>query len=93
MCRYAGNIHTQVTEVLLQEIFASTGPVESCKLIRKDKVGGVTLLSIFSKTYYLELTSKCCFFFTLCQSSYGFVHYFDRRSAGLAIMSLNGRHL
>lgn len=64
-CRsvYAGNIHTQVTEVLLQEIFASTGPVESCKLIRKDK------------------------------SSYGFVHYFDRRSAGLAIMSLNGRHL
>ncbi|ESQ30008.1 hypothetical protein EUTSA_v10011526mg [Eutrema salsugineum] len=64
-CRsvYAGNIHTQVTEVLLQEIFSSTGPVESCKLIRKDK------------------------------SSYGFVHYFDRRSAGLAIMSLNGRHL
>jgi nucleolysin TIA-1/TIAR len=60
---YAGNIHTQVTEVLLQEIFASTGPIESCKLIRKDK------------------------------SSYGFVHYFDRRSAGLAIMSLNGRHL
>ncbi|CAH2036635.1 unnamed protein product [Thlaspi arvense] len=64
-CRsvYAGNIHTQVTEALLQEIFSSTGPVESCKLIRKDK------------------------------SSYGFVHYFDRRSAGLAIMSLNGRHL
>ncbi|KFK35662.1 hypothetical protein AALP_AA4G020900 [Arabis alpina] len=64
-CRsvYVGNIHTQVTEILLQEIFTSTGPIESCKLIRKDK------------------------------SSYGFVHYFDRRSAGLAIMSLNGRHL
>ncbi|KAG2259593.1 hypothetical protein Bca52824_078887 [Brassica carinata] len=64
-CRsvYVGNVHIQVTEPLLQEVFASTGPVESCKLIRKE------------------------------QSSYGFVHYFDRRSAGLAILSLNGRHL
>ncbi|KAF5776826.1 putative RNA recognition motif domain, nucleotide-binding alpha-beta plait domain superfamily [Helianthus annuus] len=64
-CRsvYAGNIHIQVTEPLLQEVFASTGPVEGCKLIRKEK------------------------------SSYGFIHYFDRRSAALAILSLNGRHL
>ncbi|KAE8728628.1 Oligouridylate-binding protein 1A [Hibiscus syriacus] len=64
-CRsvYVGNIHTQVTEPLLQEVFASTGPVEGCKLVRKDK------------------------------SSYGFVHYFDRRSAALAILSINGRHL
>ncbi|KAA8528786.1 hypothetical protein F0562_036141 [Nyssa sinensis] len=53
----------QVTEPLLQEVFSSTGPVEGCKLIRKDK------------------------------SSYGFIHYFDRRSAALAILSLNGRHL
>ncbi|KAG5141808.1 hypothetical protein AAZX31_07G040000 [Glycine max] len=64
-CRsvYVGNIHTQVTEPLLQEVFSGTGPVEGCKLIRKDK------------------------------SSYGFIHYFDRRSAALAILSLNGRHL
>ncbi|KAL1538080.1 Oligouridylate-binding protein 1B [Salvia divinorum] len=64
-CRsvYVGNIHTQVTEPLLQEVFASTGPVEACKLIRKEK------------------------------SSYGFIHYFDRRSASLAILTLNGRHL
>ncbi|CAI9766059.1 unnamed protein product [Fraxinus pennsylvanica] len=64
-CRsvYVGNIHTQVTEPLLQEVFASTGPVEGCKLIRKEK------------------------------SSYGFIHYFDRRSASLAIFTLNGRHL
>ncbi|KAI3948320.1 hypothetical protein MKX01_028758, partial [Papaver californicum] len=64
-CRsvYVGNIHTQVTEPLLQEVFASTGPLEGCKLIRKEK------------------------------SSYGFVDYFDRRSAALAILSLNGRHL
>ncbi|KAE8721986.1 Oligouridylate-binding protein 1B [Hibiscus syriacus] len=64
-CRsvYVGNIHTQVTESLLQEVFASTGPIEGCKLVRKNK------------------------------SSYGFVHYFDRRSAALAILSLNGRHL
>ncbi|XP_021902880.1 oligouridylate-binding protein 1B isoform X2 [Carica papaya] len=66
-CRsvYVGNIHIQVTEPLLQEVFASTGPVEGCKLIRKEKV----------------------------KSSYGFIHYFDRRSAALAILSLNGRHL
>ncbi|RVX17139.1 Oligouridylate-binding protein 1B [Vitis vinifera] len=64
-CRsvYIGNIHTQVSEPLLQEVFASTGPVEGCKLVRKEK------------------------------SSYGFIHYFDRRSAALAILSLNGRHL
>ncbi|XP_039017515.1 oligouridylate-binding protein 1B-like [Hibiscus syriacus] len=64
-CRsvFVGNIHSQVTEPLLQEVFASTGPVEACKLIRKEK------------------------------SSYGFIHYFDHRSAALAIFSLNGRHL
>ncbi|CAL9027513.1 unnamed protein product [Prunus brigantina] len=64
-CRsvYVGNIHPQVTEPLLQEVFSSTGPLEGCKLIRKDK------------------------------SSYGFVDYFDRRSAAYAIVTLNGRHL
>ncbi|KAM1155870.1 hypothetical protein ACFX13_027296 [Malus domestica] len=64
-CRsvYVGNIHPQVTEPLMQEVFASTGPLEGCKLIRKDK------------------------------SSYGFVDYFDRRSAALAIVTLNGRYL
>ncbi|KAK6139701.1 hypothetical protein DH2020_026555 [Rehmannia glutinosa] len=64
-CRsvYVGNIHPQVTEPLLQEVFAGAGPLEGCKLIRKEK------------------------------SSYGFVDYFDRRSATLAIVTLNGRHL
>ncbi|KAL6563331.1 Oligouridylate-binding protein 1B [Orobanche hederae] len=64
-CRsvYVGNVHAQVTEPLLQEVFASTGPVEGCKLVRKEK------------------------------SSFGFIHYFDRRSASLAIFTLNGRHL
>ncbi|CAI9114459.1 OLC1v1015187C2 [Oldenlandia corymbosa var. corymbosa] len=47
----------------MQEVFSSTGPIEACKLIRKEK------------------------------SSYGFIHYYDRRSAALAILSLNGRHL
>lgn len=64
-CRsvYVGNIHPQVTNALLQEVFSSTGPLEGCKLIKKDK------------------------------SSYGFVDYFDRRSAALAIVTLNGRHI
>lgn len=60
---FVGNIHPQVTEPLLQEVFSSTGLVEGCKLIRKEK------------------------------SSYGFIHYYDRRSAALAIVTLNGRHL
>ncbi|XP_072989521.1 oligouridylate-binding protein 1-like [Typha latifolia] len=64
-CRsvYVGNVHVQVTEALLQEVFQSTGPVEGCKLIRKEK------------------------------SSFGFVDYYDRRSAALAIITLNGRQL
>ncbi|KAK3119148.1 hypothetical protein QOZ80_9BG0714670 [Eleusine coracana subsp. coracana] len=64
-CRsvYVGNIHLQVTDTLLQEVFQSIGPVEGCKLIRKEK------------------------------SSFGFVDYYDRRSAALAIVSLNGRQL
>ena len=36
--RYVGNIHLQVTDTLLQEVFQSIGPVEGCKLIRKEKV-------------------------------------------------------
>ncbi|KAJ0559208.1 putative RNA-binding domain superfamily [Helianthus annuus] len=36
MC--VGSIHIQVTEPLLQEVFASIGPVEGCTLIRKEKV-------------------------------------------------------
>lgn len=64
-CRsvYVGNIHPQVTELLLQEVFASIGLLEGCKLIRKEL------------------------------SSYGFVDYYDRNSAALAILSLNGRQL
>ncbi|CAL9093449.1 unnamed protein product [Musa acuminata var. zebrina] len=64
-CRsvYVGNVHLQVTEPLLQEVFQSTGLVEGCKLIRKEK------------------------------SSFGFVDYYDRRSAALAIVTLNGRQL
>lgn len=64
-CRsvYVGNIHPQVTDTDLQQVFLNAGPLEGCKLIRKEK------------------------------SSYGFVDYFDRRSAALAIITLNGRHL
>ncbi|CAN1136269.1 Oligouridylate-binding protein 1 [Linum perenne] len=38
-CRsvYVGNIHPSVTEPLLQQVFSSTGPIEGCKLIRKEK--------------------------------------------------------
>ncbi|KAL6571233.1 hypothetical protein OROHE_002876 [Orobanche hederae] len=35
---YVGNIHPQVTEPLLQEVFSGTGPLEGCKLIRKEKL-------------------------------------------------------
>lgn len=38
-CRsvYVGNIHPNVTETLLTEVFQSIGPLEGCKLIRKEK--------------------------------------------------------
>lgn len=36
--RYVGNINLQVTDAVLQEVFQSIGPVEGCKLIRKEKV-------------------------------------------------------
>ncbi|XP_074589812.1 RNA-binding protein 208-like [Curcuma longa] len=38
-CRsvYVGNIHPNVTESLLEEVFQSIGPLEGCKLIRKEK--------------------------------------------------------
>ncbi|KAJ8758722.1 hypothetical protein K2173_000443 [Erythroxylum novogranatense] len=38
-CRsvYVGNIHVNVTEKLLAEVFQTAGPVAGCKLIRKDK--------------------------------------------------------
>ncbi|KAF3944549.1 hypothetical protein CMV_028986, partial [Castanea mollissima] len=38
-CRsvYVGNIHVNVTEKLLGEVFQTAGPLAGCKLIRKDK--------------------------------------------------------
>ncbi|CAM6037569.1 unnamed protein product [Sphagnum compactum] len=64
-CRsvYVGNIHTKVTDGLLAEVFSSAGPLEGCKLIRKEK------------------------------SSYGFVDYFDHRSAAAALLTLNGSQM
>jgi len=49
--RYVGNIHTKVTEGPLAEVFSNVGPLEGCKLIRKEKVMvifcGVLLSSLF----------------------------------------------
>lgn len=54
-CRYVGNIHTQVTEPLLQEVFSSTGPVEGCKLIRKEKVLCHSCIPVFLFQYIILL--------------------------------------
>ncbi|RVX05368.1 Oligouridylate-binding protein 1 [Vitis vinifera] len=64
-CRsvYVGNIHPQVTEPLLQEVFSSTGPSKGASSLGKRSHPMV------------------------------FVDYFDRRSAALSIVTLNGRHL
>ncbi|XP_024514811.1 oligouridylate-binding protein 1 isoform X1 [Selaginella moellendorffii] len=84
-CRsvYVGNIHIKVTEALLAEVFATVGPLEGCKLIKKEKVssGFVSILP-FSLTVFRYLA---------WQSSYGFVDYFDHRSAAAAIITLNGK--
>lgn len=104
-CRFVGNIHPQVTEPLLQEVFSSTGLVEGCKLIRKEKVNFLlSLLNLYefsaTRTSSFLLFKYCILSLTLSftslsvmQSSYGFIHYYDRRSAALAIVTLNGRHL
>lgn len=42
--RYVGNIHPNVTDSLLAEVFQSIGPLEGCKLIHKEKVA-LTFLS------------------------------------------------
>jgi RNA recognition motif-containing protein len=49
-CSYVGNIHPQVTEPLLQELFSSAGALEGCKLIRKEKVSFVDSYLIKRKT-------------------------------------------
>lgn len=36
--RYIGNIHPQVSDVDLQQVFSNVGPLEGFKLIRKEKV-------------------------------------------------------
>ena len=41
--RYVVNVHPNVSESLLIEVFQSTGPVERCKLIRKEKVHFYTI--------------------------------------------------
>jgi len=51
-----GNIHTKVTDGLLAEVFSSAGPLEGCKLIRKEKVNCPA--EVLSK----ELAS-CAFYF------------------------------
>jgi nucleolysin TIA-1/TIAR len=64
-CRsvYVGNISVHVTEGLLAEVFGAVGPLEGCKLIKKEK------------------------------SSYGFVDYYDHRSAANSILHLNGKQI
>lgn len=62
-CRYVGNIHPQVTEPLLQEVFASNGLIEGCKLIRKEKVGHLLFNHIFWRHLFdypeLSIGSSC----------------------------------
>lgn len=52
--RYVGNVHVQVTEALLREVFQSTGLVEGCKLIRKEKVCFHYLIFLFISVIFLK---------------------------------------
>ncbi|KAF7830174.1 oligouridylate-binding protein 1-like [Senna tora] len=92
-CRsvYVGNIHVNVTEKLLAEVFQSAGPLAGCKLIRKEKCkmdfSNLELVMVH------EVGSSIKFPQLALGSSYGFVDYHDRASAALAIMTLHGRQL
>ncbi|KAJ4964170.1 hypothetical protein NE237_024109 [Protea cynaroides] len=59
-CRsvYVGNIHVNVTDSLLAEVFSSTGPLEGFKLIRKEK-------SSFGFVDYLDRRSAALAIMTL----------------------------
>ncbi|KAG0470678.1 hypothetical protein HPP92_017378 [Vanilla planifolia] len=53
-CRsvYVGNIHPQVTEALLAEVFQHMGPLEGCKLIRKEKVASLAIMALNGRQLY-----------------------------------------
>ncbi|KAK4396823.1 Oligouridylate-binding protein 1 [Sesamum angolense] len=51
------------------------------------------LLNLFFKRFSQVQALEGCKLIRKEKSSYGFVDYFDRRSAALAIVTLNGRHL
>lgn len=73
-----------VTESLLAEMFSSVGPLESCKLIRKERV----------RNESFESETGCEFNLTLFfQSSFGFVDYVDHAAASVALQSLDGKQL
>ena len=117
---YVGNIHPKVTDSLMVELFSGIGPLEGCKLIKKDKVWhfgpfGLSIpdpvctddTRVVKRINVLldmprdlveasdRLPVLVCTFVYLCvpQSSYGFVDYYDHRSAAAALVTLNGRHL
>lgn len=57
--RYVGNIHTKVTEGLLAEVFSNVGPLEGCKLIRKEKVPVICYAFYF---FFFFLVGSSIFF-------------------------------
>jgi len=67
-CRslYVGSLNSKINEALLYEIFATLGPIETCKLI-KDKTGG--------------------------SAGYGFIDYYEHKTAAMALQSLNGKSI
>ncbi|RZR99352.1 hypothetical protein BHM03_00028872, partial [Ensete ventricosum] len=78
---YVGNVHLQVTEALLQEVFQSTGPVEGCKLIRKEKV---SFLSYFHTYASNSCSIKLKLKYDLHLSFLGFAIAIPCDYAGLA---------
>ncbi|RWW62134.1 hypothetical protein BHE74_00030762, partial [Ensete ventricosum] len=78
---YVGNVHLQVTEALLQEVFQSTGPVEGCKLIRKEKV---SFLSYFHTYASNSCSIKLKLKYDLHLSFLGFAIAIPCEYAGLA---------
>ena len=83
-CRYVGNIHTQVSEPLLQEVFASTGPVEGCKLVRKEKVYSslcrlvnFLIVPVNLKFLYGRIISLLVFLFSILALTLLVYHYID----------------
>ncbi|XP_068313373.1 RNA-binding protein 208-like isoform X2 [Pyrus communis] len=99
---YVGNIHVNVTDKLLAEVFQSVGPLAGCKLIRKDKSSygfidyhdrhsaALAIMNLHGR----QLDARVMWDHKTGRSKgYGFVSFREQQDAQSAINDLTGKWL